>query len=338
MVIHSKLPRATIDDVAREAEVSTATVSRYLNDPSKVAVSTGAKIAAAIERLQYQPNAAARVLASNRSTVIGLVVDEIGGEFFSPMLYGIEKETSQRGYDLLILSAHGKDKVGNYPINEHNSAGIVVFANSLPEAELHRLQRVGFPVVLLHRSAPTGLTIPFVTVANHTGAREMTDYLIEQRGYRRIAFLAGPDDAEDAQARLRGYRDSLEAHGIAFEPSLIGRGEFSEQVAHETVTQWLRQGVTVEAIFAADDDSAIGTMAAITDTGLRVPQDIAVVGFDDTRLARYLTPALTTVRMPTEHAARLAVERLIRVIETGSAEQSTILPTHLIIRASCGCC
>jgi LacI family transcriptional regulator len=328
----------TIDDVAREAGVSTATISRYLNDPEKVASRTRAVIAETVQRLQYQPNTAARVLASNTSTVIGLVVDEIGGEFFSPMLYGIEKATSQHNYDLLILSAHGKAKVGDYPINEHNTAGLVVFTNSLPEAELRRLHRIGFPVVLLHRSSPADLNIPSVTVANHTGAREMTDYLIEQRGYRRIGFLAGPEDSEDAGARLQGYRDSMEAHGLGFSPSLIGLGGFSEQQAHETVTQWLRRGLQVDAIFAADDDSAIGAMSAIAERGLLVPQEIAVVGFDDTRLSRYLTPPLTTVRMPIEKAGRLAVEQLIQLIKTGSTEQQVVLPTELIIRASCGCC
>ncbi|MBX3086260.1 MAG: LacI family DNA-binding transcriptional regulator [Anaerolineae bacterium] len=335
--MHSR-SRTTIDDVAREAKVSTATISRYLNDPDKVAIQTRAVIAATIQRLQYQPNQAARVLASNHNTVIGLVVDEIGGEFFSPMLHGIEKATSQHGYDLLILSAHGKAKVGEYPINEHNTAGLVVFANSLPEAELRRLHRIGFPVVLLHRSSPPDIDIPFVTVANHAGAREMTDYLIEQRGYRRIAFLEGEAGSEDAQTRLQGYRDSLEVHGLGFDPLLIGAGGFSEQTAHDTVMQWLRRGLKIEAIFAADDDSAIGAMSAITERGLRVPQDIAVVGFDDTRLARYLTPPLTTVRMPIEHAGRLAVEHLVQVIQTGSTEQRTLLPTELIIRASCGCC
>lgn len=328
--------RATIEDVARHAGVSIATVSRFLNRSDKIAPMTAVKIQEAVAELGYQPDKAARSLAGSRTRTIGLIVDEISGEFFNPMLRGISAATGEAGYDLLINSTYRTVRAGAYPLGEKNTDGLVVFTDSLPDDELRRLHGVGFPLVLLHRSSPAGLNIPCVTVENKRGAREMVDYLIEQRGYRRIAFLRGPESHEDSYWRERGYRESLEAHDMVYDARLTGDGFFDEQRARETVTQWLRRGVQMDVIFAADDDSAIGAMFAIKDAGLRVPQDIAVVGFDDIRLARYLQPPLTTVRAPIERAARMAVEQLIHLIETGEADALTLLPVELIIRESCG--
>ena len=133
-----------------------------------------------------------------------------------------------------------------------------------------------------------------------------------------------------------GYAEALAAHGIRFDPALTGPGGFDEEIAWETVTGWIRQGVIPDAIFASDDESALGAMIAIKEAGLEVPRDIAVAGFDDIRLARYLTPPLTTVRAPIEMAGRAGIEQLVRLIRTGEADPLTLLPTELIIRRSCG--
>jgi len=205
------------------------------------------------------------------------------------------------------------------------------------EAEVGLLYRQGFPVVLLYRSAPEGLPIPYVTIENRAGARQVVDHLIEEHGRRRIAFLAGPASNEDAQWREKGYRESLAAHGIAFDPALVGRGEFQEQQGKATVERWLANGLDFDSIFAADDDSAGGALAALTQAGVRVPQDVALAGFDDTLVSRHLTPPLTTVHAPTERVGQEAVRQLVRLITTGQAEQVVLLPTQLVIRQSCGC-
>jgi DNA-binding LacI/PurR family transcriptional regulator len=337
-LLRSKNSRVTINDVAERAGVSIATVSRVLSGNRKVLPATAALVQAVVSELGYKPNPAARGLASSKTNAIGVVVDEIAGEFFQPMLRGIEIATSESGFELLINCTHGLHDVGGYQLGEHNTDGLVVFAHSLPDAELIRLHRIGFPVVLLHRSSPPGLNIPCVTVENKAGAREVVDYLIEQRRYEQIAFLAGPEGNEDSNWRELGYRESLKAHDIPFDPSLVGVGGFDERKAGETVRQWLQRGLSIDAIFAGDDDSAIGALLAIKDAGLRVPEDIAVVGFDDIRLASYLDPPLTTVRTPIEAASRIAVEQLVRLIRTGEAEPLTLLPTELVVRRSCGCC
>ncbi|MCU0511960.1 MAG: LacI family transcriptional regulator [Anaerolineae bacterium] len=331
-----KFQGVTIEDVARHAGVSTATVSRFLNHSDKIAPLTAARIQHAVSELGYQPGMAARVLAGGKTHALGLVVDEIKGEFFNPMLRGISAAAGEAGYELLINATAPGRRPAGFPLGEKNTDGLIVFTDSLPDKELRRMHQAGFPCVLLHRSAPAGLAMPCVTVENKRGARDMVDYLIEQRGYRRIAFLRGAEGHEDSSWRERGYREALESHGLPYDEKLIGNGFFDEQQARETVTGWIRRGLKMEVIFAADDDSAIGAMLAVKEAGLRVPQDIAIVGFDDIRLARYLSPPLTTVRAPIEKAARLAVEQLVRLIETGSADPLTLLPTELIIRESCG--
>lgn len=334
-MLHSK-NRITIEDVARRAGVSIATVSRVVSGSQHVSLTTSARVNAAIQELGYMPNPIARQLAGQRTNTIGLVVDEIVGDFFQPMLRGIERACSNNGYDLLIHSRRMSRRSGSYPVGEHNTDGMIVFSNSLPEDELRRMHAAGYPVVLMHQTPPPDISIPCVTIENKSGARRMVDYLIEQRGYTRIAFLRGPDGNEDSRWRELGYRESLFAHGIEVDEQLIGYGGFEEAQAHHTVTQWIRQGRRPRVIFAADDDSAVGVMFALKEAGLRVPDDVAVVGFDDIRLGAYLTPPLTTVRAPIERVSQVAVERLLQVIKTGSAEPLTLLPTELIIRESCG--
>lgn len=328
--------RVTIDDVARRAGVSIATVSRVVSGAQNVTLVTTAKVNAAIQEMGYKPNPIAKQLAGQRTNTLGLIVDEIVGDFFQPMLRGIESTSYEYGYDLLIHSTRHLRHTGSYPIGEHNTDGMVVFTNSLPEEELRRLARLGFPLVLMHHTPPDDLAIPVVTIENKSGARSMVDYLIEQRGYTQIAFLRGPDDAEDSHWREMGYRESLAAHRIEVNEALIGVGDFDERRAHHTVTQWIRQGRRPQVIFAGDDDSAVGVMFALREAGIRVPDEIAVVGFDDVRLASYITPRLTTVRSPIERVSQVAVEQLMNLMKNGSADLLTLLPTELIIRESCG--
>lgn len=327
--------RATILDVAARAGVSIATVSRVLNKTGPVAETTTNRVFDAIRELNYTPHAAARVLASRRTNTLGLILREISGPFIQPMLRGIEAAASEHGFDLLIHCTQRLNRQPHYPLSEHNSDGLLVFTDSLAEPELERRGRTGFPMVLMHRSSPPGLDIPVVTFENKSGARKLVDYLIEACGYRRIAFLAGPPEAEDSQWREIGYQESLEAHGIPFDPSLIRLGGFNEEIAYQTVQEWLREGLSVDAIFSADDESAIGAMRALKEAGRRVPEDIGVVGFDDIPLSRYVTPPLTTVHAPIELAGYEAIRQLVSLIRTGEAAPLTLLPTEVVIRESC---
>lgn len=336
-----KSQRATIDDVAREAGVSIATVSRVLNQSTTVAEKTVARVRSAMDALSYQPQAAARVLASRKTNTIGLLLPEISGYFFFPMILGVESGAHERGYNLLVHSALSPEKnsQGQMPIGlgEHNTDGLILFAHSLRESELRRLSRLSLPMVLLHQSSPEGLSIPNVTFENKSGARKLVEHLIVEHGYRRIVFLAGPEDHEDSYWREMGYIEALQANDLVFDTGLKIDGSFDSDKAKKSVTQLIASGVDFDAIFAADDESASGAMMALRDARMRIPADIAVVGFDDTLLASHLTPALTTVRAPIEDAGRHAVKQLVQLIDGKVTDAVTLLQTELVIRQSCGC-
>jgi DNA-binding LacI/PurR family transcriptional regulator len=181
------------------------------------------------------------------------------------------------------------------------------------------------------------MDIPCVTVENKAASRKIVEHLIQVHGRRRIAFLKGPERQEDSYWREMGYRDALEAHGIPFDPTLVAPGEFDRDVAATSVKHLLAAGVETDAIFSGDDEAAVGVLEALQTAGKRVPEDVAVVGFDDQRLSAYLVPPLTTVRAPTERVGYEAAQQLVSLIRTGQAERLTLLPTEMIIRRSCGC-
>jgi LacI family transcriptional regulator, galactose operon repressor len=326
----------TIADVAQKARVSIATVSRVLNGTTPVQLEKADRVRLAMEELQFVPRQAARVLASRRTNTIGLVLSEISGAFFPPMLKGIEAYAYEAGYDLLIHSTK-KEGPSRRPLGEHNTDGLLIFTDSLDHRELHRLHNMNFPMVLLHQTPPDSLNIPTIAVENKDGAATLVSHLIEQHGRRRIVFLQGPEGHEDSVWRERGYNEALEAHNLPFDPELIASGDFDEETGFATVEQMLLDGTEFDAIFAGDDDSAIGAMRALKMAGRLVPQDVAVVGFDDVPFARYLSPALTTVRAPIEAIGREAVIQLVRLMSGQPAESLTLMPTELVIRESCGC-
>ncbi len=329
----------TIADVAKLAGVSIATVSRVVNGSTPVIDETARRVQAAIDELHYVPRSAARGLASRRTNTIGLLLPEIGGWFFPSMLRGIEAAARQAGFDLLI---HTVDvsyplKTSRRALGMHNTDGLIVFTNSVDNAELAYLQQNGFPIVLLHQTPPANLNIPVITIENKSGAQKLVDHLIEVHGCRRIAFLRGPEGHEDSEWRERGYRESLEAHGIPFDETLIATGGFDEDEAAAAVGQWLLDGLDFDAIFSGDDDAALGVFTALQRAGRLIPDDVPVVGFDDVPLARFMSPRLTTVRAPTEQTGMDAVKQLVHLIRGESAEAITLLPTELVIRTSCGC-
>lgn len=332
--------RITIDDVAERAGVSPATVSRVINQSAGVSDEKAAQVWEAIRALDYVPHAAAQTLAANRTHTLGLLLPAISGGFFVSMLAGIESGLEETGYDLLTYSTRASSDPRarmRRPLGDHNTDGLLVFADSLDEDELRRLADRRFPVVLLHRSPPDGTDIPTVTFENKSGARKAVDHLIDVHDRRRIVYVAGPEQHEDSYWRRRGYREALDAHGIPFDPALVVTGNFEEAPADKAISDLLAAGVDFDGVFSGDDESAIGVMNALQRAGRRIPQDVAVVGFDDVEISRHLTPPLTTIHAPIETAGLEAVRQLVKLVRTGSTEPLILLPTDLVIRRSCGC-
>jgi DNA-binding LacI/PurR family transcriptional regulator len=331
--------QVTIDEVARAAGVSISTVSRVLNQSETISAETTARVRATIEQLGYIPQTAAKHLAQGKTNTLGLLLPDVGNDFFAPLLRSISDTAGEAGYDLLIAIRRARAGANQLhaPIGRQNTDGLLVFDHSLDEATLRRLHEARFPLVLLYHSAPQGVSAPAVMVENESGARQIVSHLIEVHGRRRIAFLRGPLGNADSLLREHGYREALAGHGLPFDQALLGSGDFSAAPARATVARWLAEGLDFDAIFAGDDGSAIGALAALNQVGKRVPDDVALVGFDDDLPSRHLAPPLTTVRAPTDQVGREAVLQLLQLINSGSARALTLLPTELVIRQSCGC-
>lgn len=340
MSMRKRSSSVTIRDVAKQAGVSVATVSRFINQNAPVSVEVAGRLEQVMNELKYMPHAAARHLASRRTRVIGLLLTNMHNDFFAPLLDGIEQVVRQNGYNLLVATSHADSRLDfHLPIGPHNTDGMLVFSDSLSDDDLKGLHMNGFPMVLVHRTPPVNTPIPSVTVENKNATFKLVDHLITQHDKKRILFMRGPDRQEDSYWRETGYRSALESKGIPIDERLMLKGDFEMDVAHNSLSRFLENGngVDFDSVFAGDDDAAIGVIDALVEHGFRVPEDIAVVGFDDLRLSAFLTPPLTTVRAPTEAVGRIAAERLFEILKKEGSDGVVLLPTEIIIRRSCGC-
>ena len=330
----------TIRDVARKANVSVATVSRYINRNAPVSPEAAERLDKVMIELRYVPHAAARHLASRKTRVIGLLLNNLHNDFFVPLLNGVEAVVRSKDYNLIVATYHASSRNKTPPpIGPHNTDGLLVFSDGLVDDDLANLNASGFPMVLVHRTPPPSLKIPSVTVENIEITHKLVEHLIQVHGKRRIMYLRGPVNQEDSLRRETGYKSALEANGIPFDEDLVLNGDFERDIAYQVLHDFLGNGkrVAFDAIFAGDDDAAIGVLKALHEQGCKVPDDIAVIGFDDLGFASFLNPPLTTVRAPTEEVGRIATERLFGLLENQPSDEVMILPTEIIFRRSCGC-
>ena len=330
----------TIRDVARKANVSVATVSRYINRNAPVSPEAAERLDKVMIELRYVPHAAARHLASRKTRVIGLLLNNLHNDFFVPLLNGVEAVVRSKGYNLIVATYHASSRNETPPpIGPHNTDGLLVFSDGLVDEDLANLNASGFPMVLVHRTPPPSLTIPSVTVENVEITHKLVEHLIKVHGKRRIMFLRGPIHQEDSLRREAGYKSALQANGIPVDENLILNGEFERDIAYQVLHDFLGNGkrAAFDAVFAGDDDAAIGVLKALHEHDCKVPEDIAVIGFDDLGFASFLNPPLTTVRAPTEAVGRIATERLFGLLENQPSDEVMILPTEIIFRRSCGC-
>lgn len=302
---------ATIREVARLAKVSVATVSRVMNGVA-VTPANRAAVLAAIEQLDYRPNAFARSLATNRSGAIGVVVNEVTGLFYGGIVQGIESVVEQHGMHLMVSSGHrvaDRERQVVESLTQSRVDALILLISATSDYDLIELASRDRPVVIIGRHIEE-LSHNCVFVDNVHGGYIATRYLIEQ-GHTRIAHMTGNLSMKDGRDRLEGYKTALREAGIGFDESLIVEGEFVEAGGYRGMQRLLRRGSEFTAAFAANDQSAAGALLALKEAGLKVPDDVSVVGYDDVLLARYVSPALTTVGQPFvemgKSAARLAL-------------------------------
>lgn len=328
--------KATIDDVAQQAGVSISTVSRVLNRRDRVHPGTRARVEAAIHNLRYRPSALARGLALKRCQTIGLLAPNITDPFFVEMVRGVEQAAASAGYGLLIARQHHPTEEQQYlSMFTHSCVdGVVLVAIGVQRRYLNSLVEERLPFAMIQQDL--GMDAPTFVSDNYSGARAMGEHLLEH-GFRRVAFIAGSDDTPDNADRLRGLIDALNVAGQTVAGELQVRGDYGHDSGYRAATQLLDLAQPPDAIFAANDQMAVGAIEAARDRGVHVPGRIAVVGFDDTDLARFITPRLTTVRQQLRDMGRLATEAVIHALEKRVAPRRTVLPTSLVVRESCGC-
>jgi LacI family transcriptional regulator, galactose operon repressor len=320
--------RVTIREVAAQAGVSVATISRVLNGKGPVRETTSRRVMETAQAMHYAPHGVARSLSIRRTNTIGLLLPDLHGEFFSEVIRGIDAEARRSGYHLLVSGFHSdrQEMVAVFRAVRGRVDGLIVMSPDREAASLCSHLPAGFPVVLLNSIADATRAI---TIDNYGGAHAMMQHLASL-GHDRIAFIKGPEQNADAAERLRGYRDSV-TESIEFD------GDFGEETGHAAGARLLAMRHSPTAVFAANDAMAIGALSAFREAGARVPQDIGLVGFDDIPIARYITPPLTTVKVPISALGRRAFELLVhRLVSDDNDQRHEILPTTLVIRESCG--
>lgn len=330
----------TIRDVAREAGVSVATVSRYINQNAPVSERLSQRIQQVMNQLDYVPHATARHLALRKKNAVGLLLTNMHNNFFGPLLAGIEDVVREHNYNLLVATYHPNLRAeSSIPLSAHNTDGIIAFADSLSDEEIAAFYKRDFPIVLIHKTPDEEINIPFTTIENKAATRKLIEHLITVHNRRRIILMRGSEHQEDAHWREVGFKAALAEHDISFDESLALEGAFERDVAYQSLKNFFADPKRPEfdAIFAGDDDAALGIYDALQEEGLRIPEDISVVGFDDSLMAPFLNPPLTTVRAPTEQVGRSAANQLFCLLEDKSPQLVTLLPTEMIVRQSCGC-
>jgi LacI family transcriptional regulator len=326
----------TIEDIARQAGVSTSTVSRVLNGTKPVAVDKRALVLAAVEQLQYRPNAVARGLARGRSMTVGVLVQDISSPFFATMVSGIEQGLDPAGYRPMLTTTHWRmdneeDEVRSLQLLlERRTDGVIVLGSHIPDEKL-RAVAAQVPMIFVARQV-AGLEPQCLYVDNRDGAYRATRYLIGL-GHTRIAHIRGTNGHPDAAEREEGYCRALAEAGLPADQRLIVDAQFTEDSGLAGVEELLARGERFSAIFAANDQSAYGVMLGLFNHGYRIPHDVSVVGFDDQFLSAYTLPPLTTVHHPSEEMGRVAAEGLLRLIGN-QAPMLPRIPAELTIRKS----
>lgn len=342
MVSSSGRVPATLESVAAEAGVSRATASRVLTGSPRVSDAARDKVLAAASRLSYVPNAAARSLVTRRSDTVAFVVCEpeekfFSDPFFATVLNGAHRVVAAHGLQVVfvvVATDPDRDQLERYAAGGHLDGAMFVSLHG-SETMPARLDALGLPVVLAGRSLdPDAAGLPVVDVDNAQGASLATRRLLE-RGCEHVVTISGPTDMAGAMDRLAGWRAALTGAGRTPQDDDVATGDYTVEGGHRAMLELLDRSPDLDGVFAANDLMAAGAIRAVVDRGLRIPDDVAVVGFDDVPIAQATQPQLTTVHQPIEELGRRMAQSLVASLVGGEpAPQHVRLGTHLVVRHS----
>jgi DNA-binding LacI/PurR family transcriptional regulator len=328
---------STVTEVAARARVSTATVSRALSGDARVSDQLRARVLEAAAALNYRPNRAARSLRVRRSLTVGVVIPDIQNTFFTSIVRGIEHVLEHDGFTFLLGNSDGRperERLYLDTLRAEGAAGFIVVPTQ-DHGAYEEVQAAGLPVVTLDRAAPR-LKCDHVAVNNHEGALSAVHHLLAL-GHRRIAFVGGPPQVSVARERLAGYEQALREAGVPFDRTLVRAGDFQQAGGRAATEALLELEPRPDALFVANNLMTLGALEALHERGLRIPGDVALLGFDDMPWATSLQPPLSAVAQPTFELGVCAAQLLLaRLRDPDRPFRRVALEAQLVVRASCG--
>lgn len=329
--------RATIRDIARHAGVSVATVSRVINGRPDVAAETREAVLRHVRAHNFTTNRSARALSVGRTGLVGFTVPNTHAEYFTLILSGATEALYEQDMRVVLcptLHEHEREVTLLDRLMHGTTDGAILLLPTETSDELKALQRHGFPFVVADQRHPLDEGIPAVSAAHAAGARAATEHLLSL-GHRRIALITGERGWAATEERLNGYQTALAAAGVPLRSDLVADGDFLRESGYRAGHALLQLAEPPTAIFASNDNMAVGAMLAARERGLQIPADLSIVGFDDSEQATIITPPLTTVRQPLEELGRTAVSLLNRLLDRQRVEALRVeLATKLVVRDS----
>jgi LacI family transcriptional regulator len=330
----------TIKDVAKKAGVSIATVSRVFNNSPLVSEETRKKILKTSNELKYSPNLLARGLMLKKTDTLGVVLPDLYGDFFSEVIKGIDEIARKRSYHILVASTHShKDEIESIlkVMRGGRVDGLIIMSPHIDSNSIQNFLPGDIPVILLNCFGDYS-TVSSITIDNYHGAKLMTRHLIKH-GHKNIAIIKGVEGNYDAEERLRGYRKALKEANIIESSISLVHGDFTEESGYSAMKKIASLKPRPTAVFASNDSMAIGAIRAAHELGIKIPNDIAVAGFDDIPITKFIKPSLSSVHVPIFELGKLAATKLIDKILSGegSKREKIVLETTLMVRESCGC-
>ncbi|PGN53193.1 LacI family transcriptional regulator [Priestia megaterium] len=326
---------ATIRDVATKAGVSAATVSRIINNKGQATPETIARVHAIIKELGYKPNVVARSLTSRKSNTIALLVPTISNPFFPELARGVEDVANSHGLNIFLCNTDDeREKVSNYLVSlrERYVDGVIINSLNLTNEDLEELHSNGIPTITLDRTF-SNHEFSSISVKHRIGAQLATKHLIDI-GCKRIGLIRGPEDDFTAVQRMWGYRDYVKEFDW-FDQSWIALGDFSVKSGYLCMKELFQRHPDIDGVFASNDLMAIGLLKAAHEWGRKVPDELAIIGFDGIDMSQYTNPPISTIKQPSYEMGKMAMEELLRLIRKPESDSNKIeLDVELILRES----